>query len=84
MTSPNQTPVRPGSLLAQILTGLAQTALADGVSELVRAEGKRGTVRLNLELCLGDNGAPLWSNSSVFFEQKRHVKDARGASNDEA
>jgi hypothetical protein len=56
--------------------------LKDGMSELARAEGKRGTVHLRLELALGDNGVPLWSNSSVFFEQKRHVKDARGASND--
>lgn len=34
-------------------------------------------VYLNVELCLGDDGIPLWLNSAVYFQQKRHEKDAR-------
>lgn len=31
-------------------------------------------VYLKVELCQGDNGEPLWTNSSLYFEQKRHSK----------
>jgi len=62
--------------VVELLLGAAKQAILDSASECSRAEGKRGSVHLNVELCLGDRGDPLWVNSSVFFEQKRHHKDA--------
>lgn len=63
--------------VADVLLGAAQRAIRDSASECSRAEGNRGIVYLNVELCLGDRGEPLWLNSNVYFSQKRHQKDAR-------
>lgn len=38
-------------------------------------------VYLTVELCQGDGGEPLWIASSVYFQRKRHSKDARESSN---
>jgi len=68
-----------GSSVADLLLGAAQRGVVDSASELSRAEGKRGMVYLNVELCLGDRGEPLWLNTAVYFQQKRHHKDAASA-----
>lgn len=62
--------------VADLIAGACSQAIRDSAGELSRAEGKRGNVHLNVELCLGDGGEPLWVNSSLFFVQKRHHKDA--------
>ena len=79
VTSPNnEAPVTPGSPpISELMTGLAQFALREGIHEMGRATGRRGKMILHVELELGDNGAALWSNTSLRFENKLHVKDAR-------
>jgi hypothetical protein len=68
--------VAPGSLsIADLLAGAATAAIRDSAGEVSRAQGRRGVVYLNVELMLGDGGEPLWLNSSVYFQQKRHHKD---------
>jgi hypothetical protein len=60
-------------------------AFQDGRHELARAQaGNRGTVRLSVELVLGDGGVPLSSRTSLIFENLRHMKDgfARERTND--
>lgn len=69
----------PGLSVADLLVGAALRAVRDSASECSRAEGERGMVYLSVELCLGDRGEPLWLDSSVYFRQKRHRKDAREA-----
>ena len=54
----------------------AQRAIRESLSECARAEGKRGIVYLDVELCLGDSGEPLWVSSSLHFKDKLHTKDA--------
>lgn len=58
-----------------ILAALVDVAFADGRHELARAVGRRGTLRLHIELTLGDSGEVLTSTTSLAFESKRHVKD---------
>ena len=62
-----------------VMTGAAQDALRSGVHEMGRAQGRRGMVYLQVELCLGDGGEPLWLTSSLHFVPKLHQKDAREA-----
>lgn len=78
MTSSNETPATaPGSYsVSELLTGAAQAALRDAAHELGRADGHRGMVYLQVALCLGDGGAPLWVKSAAYFEAQRHHKDA--------
>lgn len=66
------------------MVSLIEAVFAEGKHELARAQGRRGVVYLTLELGLGDNGEPLWTKSALYFERKRHVKDARERPNDEA
>lgn len=61
---------------ADLLIGSAQAAVRESASEVSRAEGERGSLILNVELCFGDRGEPLWAKSYVYFERKRHHKDA--------
>lgn len=68
--------IRPDGSVAEVLLGAAQAAVRDSASECSRAEGSRGSVFLNVELCLGDRGDPLWVESSVYFQKKLHHKDA--------
>lgn len=63
--------------VAEVVTAGAQRAIRDSLSECSRAEGKRGIVHLTVDVCLGDRGELLWMNSALWFEQKRHQKDAR-------
>jgi hypothetical protein len=65
-----------GASVSDILKAAANRAILDGLSECARAEGKRGMVHLDVELCLGDGGEALWVSGAVFFRQKRHQKDA--------
>ena len=75
---PDREPVEPaGSLsVADLLAGAASAAIRESVSECSRAQGQRGMVYLNVELCQGDAGEPLWIASSVYFQRKRHSKDS--------
>lgn len=69
-------PVATGSLsIAEVLSAAVARQLRDGVSELSRAEGNRGTVRLTVELQLGDHGEFLWYKPTLYFEQHFHHKD---------
>lgn len=54
----------------------ARLALARSREEMQRADGQRGHVYLSVDLCLGDDGEPLWVKSSAYFEQMLHRKDA--------
>lgn len=66
-----------GSLsVADLLAGAATSAIRESAGECSRAQGQRGIVYLNVELCLGDGGEPLWIASSVYFQRKRHHKDS--------
>lgn len=56
-------------------------AIAESIGEVSRAQDKRGTVYLTLELCLGDGGEPMWLKSDVHFERMRHYKDRARSSN---
>lgn len=58
-----------------ILYGLMMQAYQEGRAELDRADGQRGTVKLEVEVVLGDNGRPLEANASLNFVSKRHIKD---------
>lgn len=58
-----------------LLSALVDAAFADGEAELSRAVGRRGVLRLRIDLVLGDGGRPLESVSSLVFEAKRHIKD---------
>ena len=78
------TPATGSFSLPAALSALAEATIRDGQPELGRAEGNRGMVYLKVEVCLGDDGKPLWANTAVHFEHKRHYKDARGTPNDEA
>lgn len=53
----------------------AQRAIRESLSECARAEGERGNVYLEVELCLGDFGEPLWMAGSLRFRPKLHQKD---------
>lgn len=59
-----------------LLIGAAQAAIRESASECARADGERGSLILNVEMCFGDRGEPLWAKSYVYFERKRHHKDA--------
>ena len=74
MEATKESPVDAGSLSVEaILAALVDIAFRDGRAELSRAVGKRGLLRLNLTLLLGDNGRPLESTSSLVFEAKHHM-----------
>lgn len=76
MATANESPARPGSLSVEaVLAALVDVAFQDGRHELVRALGQRGTLRLHIELILGDHGEPVSSTTALSFENKRHVKD---------
>jgi len=68
--------VAGSSSVMDLLVAASKKAVLDSASECSRAEGKRGMVYLNVELCLGDGGDLMWIASSVYFRQKRHRKDA--------
>lgn len=51
-------------------------AIRESGGSLARAFGKRGHVFLHVDLCLGDEGEPLWVKSSAYFEEMLHRKDA--------
>lgn len=73
-----ETPVEPGfPSVQEMVEGGVQRALRDGAYELVRASGQRGIVYLQVELCLGDRGEPMWMTHSLHFVPKLHQKDAR-------
>ena len=75
-TTPNEAPVEPGSLSVEaMLAALVDITFRDGRHELARAAGRRGTLRLYVEVELGDGGQPLNARHSLGFEQRRHVKD---------
>lgn len=57
------------------MAALVDLAFAEGRHEVERAKGRRGSLRLNIELVLGDGGVPLYSVNSLVFEVKRHAKD---------
>lgn len=59
-----------------MMLGAAQRAVRESLSECARAEGKRGVVRLEVELSLGDGGDPLWVKGTLHFVQMLHTKDA--------
>lgn len=59
-----------------MLLDAAQTALARSREEMLRAAGQRGHVYLHVDLCLGDDGKPLWVKQSAYFEEMFHRKDA--------
>lgn len=61
--------------IAEVLSAAVTRQLRDGASELSRAEGKRGVVRLTVELSLGDHGEFLWYKPTLYFEQHFHHKD---------
>lgn len=61
--------------LADAVSALTEIAIREGHFEFLRAQGNRGSLRLNVELVLGDNGVPLYSVSALSFEGKRHIKD---------
>lgn len=71
-----QAPPSAGLSIEPVLAALVDIAFRDGRHELNRARGQRGTVRLHVEVTLGDNGEPMFSTSQLSFESKRHVKDA--------
>lgn len=60
----------------ELMLAAATRAIRESLSECSRAEGKRGSVLLEVELMLGDGGAPLWMAGSLRFRQKLHSKDA--------
>jgi hypothetical protein len=84
VSSPSkEAPVAPGSpSISEVITGLAQFALREGIHEIARAQGRRGKLILHVELELGDAGQALYSNTHLHFENKLHVKSARGLPND--
>lgn len=68
---------KAGSLsVADLITAAAKRAIRESLSECARAERKRGNLFLEVELCLGDNGEPLWMAGSLRFREKLHTKDA--------
>ena len=76
MSVPDETPASPGSLPVEtVLAALVDVAFQDGRHELARATGQRGTVRLHVEMVLGDHGVLQSSTTSLSFENKRHAKD---------
>lgn len=82
MAPTDQEPAKAGSSsVADLLAGAATAAIRESVAECSRAQGQRGMVYLTVELCQGDGGEPLWIASSVYFQRKRHSKDARESSN---
>lgn len=84
-TTANEAPLEAGSpSISDLMAGLAQATLRDGITEMVRAQGRRGVVTLHVELQLSDEGRVTASTSYVHFEQRRHYKDARERLNDEA
>ena len=77
MSTETPDPASAGSTsVADLLAGAASAAIREGVGEVSRAQGQRGTVFLIIELNLGDGGVPLWVDSTVYFRRKRHHKDA--------
>lgn len=74
--SNTEAPVEPGSLSVEsMLAALVDIAFRDGRYELQRAQGKRGTLRVLVEVELGDHGAPTGARHSLTFEQRRSIKD---------
>jgi hypothetical protein len=71
---PGGSPGNPLSI-ADLLTQASAQAVRDSLAECVRAQGRRGMVYLDVEVCLGDGGELLWMDSAVYFSQKRHRKD---------
>lgn len=74
--SRNEAPVNPELLSVEsILAALVDIAFRDGRHELLRANGSRGVVHLDINLVLGDHGRPLESTAALTFTSKRHIKD---------
>lgn len=64
------------SSVERVLLDTAQATIARSREEMLRAVGQRGHVYLTVDLCLGDDGEPLWVKSAAYFEQMLHRKDA--------
>lgn len=59
----------PGSIsIPAMLRALLEIAIRD--SSLSHVDGK-GNLRLELEICFGDNGEYLWDTSTLAFSPKR-------------
>lgn len=78
--SPHEAPGNPELLSVEtILAALVDIAFRDGRHELLRANGQRGVVKLDINLVLGDHGRPLESTAALTFTAKRHIKDGFSA-----
>lgn len=77
MTSPtNEGPALAGSPSVEAtLASLVDLTFAEGRHEVARAQGRRGSLRVCIEVELGDGGQILWTKNSLVFEPKRHAKD---------
>lgn len=76
-TDKGPVPQGAGSLhVSELMRAAADRAIRESLSECARADGKRGNVYLEVELCLGDGGEPLWMAGSLRFRPKLHHKDA--------
>ena len=75
-SSNTEAPATPGSSpIEPMLAALVDIVFRDGRHELARAHGRRGTLRLMVEVELGDHGQPTSARHGLAFEQRRSMKD---------
>jgi hypothetical protein len=80
LTPIDEAPVEGASSISieAALASLVDLMFRDGRYELARAKGKRGVLRLNVEMILGDAGIPVAATRTLTFEQKHHfAKDPK-------
>lgn len=74
-TDPKEAPATGPLSIEAVLAALVDVAFQDGRHEVARARGQRGTLRLTVEIVLGDHGVLQSSTTNLSFENKRHMKD---------